>query len=191
MLQCKGLVTAVLPASREHVQTDHWGSPGTWEILSFPRQTPGWSTGLPTPGLSGALVRRGANRTSERQGTAAARGYWLAQRRRWECQACRKQAGPRTGTVMAGSPLRLSVWFCAIQAVLAREELNGVELARRLHIRRLATVRSLVKKIVAASTSPHRSRLLAGLDCVFSVGPPEAAVPEIGVLTGPFLENKS
>jgi hypothetical protein len=25
------------------VQTDNWGSPGTWEILSFPRQTPGWS----------------------------------------------------------------------------------------------------------------------------------------------------
>jgi hypothetical protein len=55
------------------VQTDDWGSPGTWEILSFPRQTPGWSTGLPTPGLGGALVRRGANRTSERRGTAGRR----------------------------------------------------------------------------------------------------------------------
>ncbi len=29
----------------EHVQTDNWGSPGTWEILSSPRQNPGWSTG--------------------------------------------------------------------------------------------------------------------------------------------------
>ena len=26
----------------EHVQTDNRGSPGTWEILSFPRQYPGW-----------------------------------------------------------------------------------------------------------------------------------------------------
>ena len=42
LLHLNGLVTAVLPASREHVQTDHWGSPGTWEILSFPRRTPGW-----------------------------------------------------------------------------------------------------------------------------------------------------
>ena len=25
----------------EHAQTDNWGSPGTWEILSFPRQHPG------------------------------------------------------------------------------------------------------------------------------------------------------
>ena len=27
----------------EHVQTDNWDSPGTWEILSSPRQHPGWS----------------------------------------------------------------------------------------------------------------------------------------------------
>lgn len=121
----------------------------------------------------------------------AARGYWLAQRRRWECQACRKQAGPRTGTVMAGSPLRLCLWFRAIQAVLARGEPNVVELARLLHIRRLPTVRSMLKKIGEASASPHRSRLLAGLDSVFSIGLPEAAVPERSVLTGPFFENKS
>ena len=36
-----GLVHAVLPESTEHVQTDIRGSPGTWEILSFPRQNPG------------------------------------------------------------------------------------------------------------------------------------------------------
>jgi hypothetical protein len=41
LLHRNGLVQAVLPASREHVQMDDWGSPGTWEILSFPRQTPG------------------------------------------------------------------------------------------------------------------------------------------------------
>jgi hypothetical protein len=38
-----GLVPAVLPASTEHVQTDNWGSPGTWEILSFPQRDPGRS----------------------------------------------------------------------------------------------------------------------------------------------------
>jgi hypothetical protein len=32
-----GLVQAVLPASTEHVQTDNWDSPGTWEVLSFPQ----------------------------------------------------------------------------------------------------------------------------------------------------------
>ena len=43
LLHCSGLVQAVLPASTEHVQTDNRGSPGTWEILSFPRQHPGRS----------------------------------------------------------------------------------------------------------------------------------------------------
>ena len=37
----------------EHVQTDDWGSPGTWEILLSPRQNPGWSTGSTTPGFGG------------------------------------------------------------------------------------------------------------------------------------------
>jgi hypothetical protein len=32
-----GLVPAVLPESPEHVQTDNWDSPGTWEVLSFPQ----------------------------------------------------------------------------------------------------------------------------------------------------------
>ena len=64
LLHRNGLVQAVLPASEEHVQTDNGGSPGTWEILSFPRQYPGWRTGSPTPGLGGALVRRGAKTTS-------------------------------------------------------------------------------------------------------------------------------
>ena len=35
------------------MQTDNWGSPGTWEILSSPRQFPAGDTGLPTPGLGG------------------------------------------------------------------------------------------------------------------------------------------
>ena len=33
-----GLVSAVLPESTEHVHTDNGGSPGTWEILSFPQR---------------------------------------------------------------------------------------------------------------------------------------------------------
>lgn len=37
-----GLMYAVPRESTEHVQTDNRGSPGTWEILSSPRQIPGW-----------------------------------------------------------------------------------------------------------------------------------------------------
>ncbi len=48
----------------EHVQTDNRGSPGTWEILSFPRQIPGWSHQVTDSGLGGGLDRQGANATS-------------------------------------------------------------------------------------------------------------------------------
>src|SRR5262249_21053378 len=48
-------------------RTDNRGSPGTWEILSSPPRAPGRETGSTTPGLGGALVRRGAKRTSGRE----------------------------------------------------------------------------------------------------------------------------
>ena len=40
-----GLEPTVSPESLEHVQTEHWGRPGTWEILSSPRQLPRRSSG--------------------------------------------------------------------------------------------------------------------------------------------------
>ena len=49
----------------EHVQTDNGGSPGTWENpVSLLGEIPDGDTGLPTPGLGGALVRPGAKSTS-------------------------------------------------------------------------------------------------------------------------------
>src|SRR5262249_29908658 len=68
-----GLVTAVPPASTEHGRTDNRGPPGTCEILSPPQRAPGRETGSTTPGPGGALVRRGANLTSGRGGTAQRR----------------------------------------------------------------------------------------------------------------------
>ena len=43
------------------------------EPCSLLGEFPAGDTGLPTPGLGGALVRRGANSTSERRGTAKRR----------------------------------------------------------------------------------------------------------------------
>ena len=65
---------AVLPASSGTWQTDNRGSPGTWEILSFPQPGPGRSTGSTNsrPRRRG-IVRRGAKRTSARCGTAKRR----------------------------------------------------------------------------------------------------------------------
>ena len=86
----------------------------------------------------------------------ATRGYWLPRRHRRECGTCRKQAGARTGTVMAGSPLRLSIWFLAIQSLVAQPDLAVAELAAVLGIRRLPTVRSLAQR-----SSPPSTRLTA------------------------------
>lgn len=113
------------------------------------------------------LVRRMRSARYRCPACGGARGYWLAGRRRWECQACRKQAGPRSGTVMAGSPIRLSVWFRAIKLVVRQYDLDLDAFARRLGVRRLATVRAIVAKIRVALASPERNRLLAGLDRFF------------------------
>jgi hypothetical protein len=51
LLHRNGLVRAVLPTSTEDEQTDHWGSPGTCEILSFPWRNPGWEYRVTNPRL--------------------------------------------------------------------------------------------------------------------------------------------
>ena len=60
-----GLVPTIPPESIEHVQTDKIGIPQelgrSCRLLS---DFPVGDTGLPTPGLGGALVRRGAKATS-------------------------------------------------------------------------------------------------------------------------------
>ena len=42
LLLRNGLVQAAPPASVRTCANGYWGSPGTWENLSFPRQHPGW-----------------------------------------------------------------------------------------------------------------------------------------------------
>src|SRR5262249_53156729 len=68
-----GLVPAILPASTEQGEQTIGvpQEPGrSCRLLSEP---PAGDTGTPTPGPGGALVRRGANRTSGRGGTAKRR----------------------------------------------------------------------------------------------------------------------
>ena len=55
---------------------------------------------------------------------------------------------------MAGSPLRLSVWFTAIRNVLSQPEMPTADLAVALGLRRLPTVRGLGRKIRAALDAP-------------------------------------
>lgn len=95
------------------------------------------------------------------------RGCWLSSRHRWECAGCRRQHGPRAGTVMAHSPLRLVPWFAAIGAIVDNPQIDTADLAQATQVTRLSTVRSMAKKIRTALATEDASRLLAGLDVHF------------------------
>ena len=73
LLYRNGLVRAVLPASTEHGERTLGVPQEPGRSCRFLGEIPAGDTGLTTPGLSGALVRRGAKRTSGRGGTAKRR----------------------------------------------------------------------------------------------------------------------
>src|SRR6516225_1998330 len=68
-----GLVPAVLPASTEHGKRALGVPQELGRSCRLLGEIPAGDTGLTTPGLGGALVRRGAKRTSERGGAAKRR----------------------------------------------------------------------------------------------------------------------
>ena len=68
-----GLVPAVLPASTEHGERTIGVPQEPGRSCRLLREIPAGETGLTTPGPDGALVRRGAKRTSGRRGTAKRR----------------------------------------------------------------------------------------------------------------------
>ena len=91
------------------------------------------------------------------------RANYLRARRAVQCQACRRQFGLRAGTVMARSPVPLTVWFTAILMVLEEPAIAAAELARRTGIERPATAQTILNRIRAARTSDDADRSLAGL----------------------------
>lgn len=95
-------------------------------------------------------------------------GSYLPSRQIWECGKCRKQFGLRSGTVMAGSALSLFTWSEAIRLVLWRPTIGAAELAEKIGLKRIATVRSMMLKIRTALAAEDASERLAGLDRHFA-----------------------
>lgn len=95
-------------------------------------------------------------------------GCFLPSRQVWECRACRAQTGLRTGTVMAGSPLPLLVWFNTIRMLLRRPTTGTADLAEQVGLRRMTTVRTMVRRIREAMGADDASAQLAGLDRHFA-----------------------
>ena len=95
-------------------------------------------------------------------------GCWIAGRRCWECGNCGAQTGLRVGTVMERSALPLVKWFAAIRIVLLWPDVTTHDLSEKVGIKRGPTVRSVARRIRTAMASDNASKLLAGLDVVYS-----------------------
>jgi hypothetical protein len=74
----------------------------------------------------------------------------------------------RSGTVLAGSALSLFTWSEAIRLLLWRPTTSAAELAEKIGLKRIATVRSMMVKIRTAMASEDASERLAGLDRHFA-----------------------
>ena len=98
----------------------------------------------------------------------SAAGSYLPSRQMWECGKCRKQFGLRSGTVMADSALSLFTWSEAIRLLLWRPTIGVAELAEKIGLTRIATVRSMMAKIRTAMAAEDASERLAGLDRHFA-----------------------
>lgn len=105
---------------------------------------------------------------------------WVTSRHVRQCRKCRRQVGARHDTVMAGSRLPLRTWFGAIACLLGCPDAGADEVAEMTGLPRRKTVRGITRRIRSAIGSPQASRLLAGLDAVFS-GPD---VEPLGAGTG-------
>jgi transposase-like protein len=92
-------------------------------------------------------------------------GSWLEGREVWLCRGCRRQIGPRSGTVMARSSLRLHVWFAAIYAVRRDPDLPIQALGEAVRIDRRKTAKAIAQRIKRALDSAAAEQLLAGLTC--------------------------
>jgi hypothetical protein len=103
LLHRYGLVRAVLPASTEHGERTLGVPQEPGRSCRFLCEIPARDTGLTTPGLDGALVRRGAKRTSEGRGTA----------KRSQRSAAGRTAGSRSALIVPlkqGNSPRKTLW---------------------------------------------------------------------------------
>ena len=95
-------------------------------------------------------------------------GCVISTRKCWECRGCKFQLGLRANTVMARSPVSLRLWFDAIRILLWRPTIGAAELAEKIGLERMATVRSMMVKIRTAMAADNASERLAGLDRHFA-----------------------
>jgi hypothetical protein len=90
----------------------------------------------------------------------ATRAYELADRRVWQCAACRVQTSLTAGTVLHGTRLPLMTWFWAMYlAATLNTGISAQQLRKQLGLRRYETAWMLLQKIRRAMVNPGREPL--------------------------------
>ncbi len=85
---------------------------------------------------------------------------WVDRRRRWTCQACRRQSTVTAGTIFDGSHLPLRLWFRAVWLVTSQKSgASALGLQRVLGLGSYATAWSWLHKLRRAMVRPGRDRL--------------------------------
>ena len=90
-------------------------------------------------------------------------GHWIPAREVWQCTGCHKQFSLRHGTVMHASKVPLLTWFAAIRHVVGDTAMTCAALQSLLSIRRVATARSMLRRIRQAVLAGDPETQLAGL----------------------------
>lgn len=94
-----------------------------------------------------------------------AAGYWLRERRCWECGSCRRQVGLRAGTVMERSSISLLRWATAIALLERNRDLSLEALRAATGINRRATLLTMMARIGdAIDTGGQGAPRLGGFD---------------------------
>jgi transposase-like protein len=88
------------------------------------------------------------------------KGGWEDRRRRWTCQACRRQTTVTAGTIFDGTHLPLRLWFRAVWLVTSQKSgASALGLQRVLGLGSYETAWTWLHKLRRAMVRPERDRL--------------------------------
>ena len=87
---------------------------------------------------------------------------WLAERRLYQCNRCKRQLSLTAGTIFHATKLPLTTWFLAIHLIVtAKNGISSIELGRRLGVKQ-TTAWSMKQKIMQVMHEREAKKSLKG-----------------------------
>lgn len=112
----------------------------------------------------------------------------LAERRLWQCRACRQQTSVIAGTVLHRTRLPLTQWFWAAYLVTTHTPgVSALQLQRQLGLPRYETAWTMLQKLRRAMVRPDRTPLQEKVE----VDETYVGAPEVGLRGGRELRHKA